>query len=338
MRHSIRVFVSSDMAELEPERETAENIIHGLNLEPRLFELIPATSQSPGQACLVEVRDCHIFVLLVWRSFPPAVRAEYQEAIEQGKPILVFVKLLAESEGHSPDLRCLLDQLGGEAKLQTGVRTLYSRFRRLSELSARLRDALVSEIAKFYRAPRITLSRKELYDLGTDIVTYAQRQLHVVQRTPSLFLGSRPYLARPQEKFIYEERFRAALAGWIEAARQASRGSLLYLFSADATRKEIAQHSQENPTFRDAVVARARQYKDFERDSGLRLRFAPLRTPFSGPMIVGDNRLALWLLGREEPICISQENHALALEVIRMLETHGGPEQSADELIRELGA
>ncbi len=157
-------------------------------------------------------------------SFPRAVELEYDEAVERAKPILVFVKDLREEEKRRPELEKFLEGLKGSGDTKPSVRTVFCRFRRLSDLKSALRQSLINEIGKFYEVPRVTLTRRELYDLGSDIVANAQKRLYIVQRTPSLFLGSRPYLAAEEEKFAYENAFLKEIKDWILSAENDQKG------------------------------------------------------------------------------------------------------------------
>ena len=65
---SIKVFISSAIAELENDREIAFETLRDMNVSPVLFELFPAISQSPLEGCLDEVRSSDIFVMLLWKS------------------------------------------------------------------------------------------------------------------------------------------------------------------------------------------------------------------------------------------------------------------------------
>ena len=173
---------------------------------------------------------------------------------------------------------------------------MFRRFRRLSDLKSALRQSLINEIGKFYEVPRVTLTRRELYDLGTDIVANAQKRLYIVQRTPSLFLGSRPYLVADEEKFAYEKSFLTEIKDWIMGAENdpKRKKELLYLFSLESTRKELEKTS--NLDFNAEVAKQIAYYKEIERKSGSRLRFVPIKTESPGPMTVGDNRFAIWIM------------------------------------------
>jgi hypothetical protein len=238
MAEQIKVFVSSDMTELAHEREIAETTINELSLRALLFEFLPALSRSPVAAYIAEVQQCHIFVMLLWKTFPNAVRSEYEEAVARAKPILIFVKDLEDTDKHRPELARFLKSLRGGEDAGFAIRTTYRTFRKLSELSKALREALAEEIAKFYEKPQISATRTQLYDLGTSIIKNAQKRLYLVQRTPALFLGARDYLAPNQEKKHFEKRFLDELTKWIKDARNDPKRTLLYVFSVSVGRCE----------------------------------------------------------------------------------------------------
>ncbi len=90
----INVFVSSDMTELEYDREIAQEALKDINVNSILFEVLPAMSESPRGIYCEEVGSCDIFLLLLWKSFRSAVQEEYGEAVRRNKPILILVKSL----------------------------------------------------------------------------------------------------------------------------------------------------------------------------------------------------------------------------------------------------
>ena len=49
MKKGIKIFISSSEKELEYERETTFEVISSMNMDPVLFELYPALSNSPFQ-------------------------------------------------------------------------------------------------------------------------------------------------------------------------------------------------------------------------------------------------------------------------------------------------
>ena len=197
----IKVFISSAMNELSCERELAQEVIESLNFEPSLFEIFASQSNSPSQAYTEEVRDCDIFVMILWKSLRKAVLEEYQEAVKMCKPILIFRKLLSEDEKREEELKKFIDELKGETANNTIYRTVFADYRKVSEFKVVLKKSIVNEAAKFYKTPFSTISREEMYKLGTDIIKFSQKRLYLIQRTPSLFFGAREYDAPKNQKW-----------------------------------------------------------------------------------------------------------------------------------------
>lgn len=302
--NGIRVFISSAMHELAYEREVAQEVIESLNFEPRLFEIFASQSNSPDQAYIEEVRDCDIFVMILWKSLRKAVLKEYQEAVKMCKPILIFLKVLLEDEEREKDLKKFIHQLKGETTNGSIYRTVFAEYKKVSEFREVVKKSIVNEAARFYRTPFSTLSREEMYNIGTDIIKFSQKRLYLIQRTPSLFFGAREYDASENQKWQYEVDFLSALEEWISVAKKDQKRSLLYLYCPQSSLQEVKNASNE---FRKKLIKkiyeRIRQYKKVEENTGRRLRFLPITRPFSGPLAVGDNRFAIWVFGAQDGCC-----------------------------------
>jgi hypothetical protein len=89
--------------------------------------------------------------------------------------------------------------------------------------------------------------------------------------------------------------------------------------------------------FLSDVAKRIVEYKDAERRSGERLRFLPIDEPFSGPMTVGDNRFAIWILGKDSAVSLSQENDLLATHLAQQLDQHVKESVPTKTILDELG-
>lgn len=333
----INVFISSAMAELEYDREITQETLASMNVSPILFELFPALSQSPTDSYLDEVRDCDIFILLLWKSLRPAIMEEYLHALKCNKPILILVKSLIENEEHEPELKDFL------LSLSTGSphcirRTTYKHYRSVRELRDAVTGSISAEIAKFYREPIHTLSREEMYELGTSIIRSAQKRLYLFQKTPSIILGARDYLAPDGAKYAYEKELVDALTHWITHNHSFPDKEFLYLFSAEATQVEIAEHElSKNLEYVEQTRQRLAILKDLEKKSGYRFRIQAVDVPISGPLIVGDNRFALWLLGSDNAVSISQENGKVCDILVRMLKTHVQTSLDMEKTFNALG-
>ncbi|HMG68478.1 MAG TPA: DUF4062 domain-containing protein [Chitinophagaceae bacterium] len=338
----ITVFISSAQTELECEREISQEIIADLNLHPVLFELHPALSSSPTPGFLNEVHQCDIFVLLLWKSLRPAVRAEYQKAIEKNKPVLVLVKRTNYNEKRDEDLETFLSQLTNE-NVNHMVRSTVGRdFRSLKELRELLRSSLVAEISKLYQEPISTQDREEMYNLGTEIIKHSQSRLHIFQKTPTLFLGLKDR-ARADSYNLdtyqhYEMDFMMALENWIERHQNSKDIEFTYLFDADISKKELLKSvSEENKkSALENIFERIKKFKKIEQQTNYKFKFMYISTPISGPLIIGDNRFAIWITGNEESVSFSQENEKIATILTKTLRPHFRELKSADELIEKL--
>jgi hypothetical protein len=319
----IEVFISSTMDELAYERETAQEVIRRFSLSPSLFELFPAMSLSPTQAFLEGVRGCDLFVLILYREASKPVLAELQEAVACDKSIIVLVRA---SEGkRDDDVQKLLDGLRGRSKASVVPQYVYKEFGTLAQFREALRHALANEMSRRFQPPLHTMTREAMYDLGTQMVQCAQRRVAVYQRTPTYFLGCRPYGAPAGEEWGCENRFLEALNSWIARARKDRKREFVYAFSKDDTLKLMAaQPPALQRSMKKLLKDRLTFCKRVERESRQRLRFGPLLTE-SVPLAVGDGSVAFMLLWSEgTALCIRQENRAIADVMVRMLKMYMG--------------
>src|SRR5579864_2488116 len=119
----VRVFVSSTLEELAPERAAAREAIAQLRLTPVLFES-GARPYPPRQLYQAYLTQSDIFVGLYWQRYgwvAPGMEVsgledEYQ--LSAGKPQLIYVKTPAPER--EPGLQRLLDRIraNGDASYQ----------------------------------------------------------------------------------------------------------------------------------------------------------------------------------------------------------------------------
>lgn len=332
LNRQISVFISSDMTEHEYDREIAEEVLTDMIFNPILFELFPAMNMSPSESYTEGVRDCDIFLLLLWKSLSSGVLEEYNEAVKRSKPILMLVKSLAGNEKRTPELTTFLKKFDPNSRERPPRRVTYHKYRSVAELKTAVRESVAAEIAKFYREPVYTMARNEMYELGTSIIQYAQRRLYVFQRTPSLILGARPYIADDSKKYAYEREFADVLKKWIGANYELADKEFVYLFSAKATEKEIRGEPLE-----ERVKDNVGRLKEIEVESGHRFRIETLDVPMSGPLIVGDNRYAIWVLGEDQAVSISQENKGISDILVMILNSYSQKHLSNEEMLSVLG-
>ena len=155
------IFISSAMVELEQDREIACETINEMTFNSTMFELFPAMSESPSETYLEKVRECDIFVLLLWKKFTGAVQQEYEEAIKKNKPVLIFLKDLKNEEKRQKELVNFISRLQ-EGKEKASI---YKEYRELKSLRKQLKEAIGTEVSRYYEFPKITQTKQELYEI-----------------------------------------------------------------------------------------------------------------------------------------------------------------------------
>ncbi len=150
----LRVFISSTLGELGPERLAAKRAVDRLRLTPVMFEL-GARPHPPRELYLAYLEQSDVFVGLYWQSYGWVAPGERISGIEdefrasKGLPRLVYVKAPAPSrEG---PLARLLREIG-----ESGVS--YRRFADAEELEVLLADDLAVLVSERFadRSPRAT--------------------------------------------------------------------------------------------------------------------------------------------------------------------------------------
>jgi Domain of unknown function (DUF4062)/NB-ARC domain len=149
----VRVFVSSTLAELAPERPAAREAISQLRLTPVLFES-GARPYPPRELYRAYLAQSDIFVGLYWQRYgwvAPTMQVsgledEYQ--LSSGKPKLIYVKTPAPER--EPRLQALLDRIRAEDTAS------YQKFATPDELRERLANDLAQLLTERFTSPAQT--------------------------------------------------------------------------------------------------------------------------------------------------------------------------------------
>ncbi len=134
----VRVFVSSSLGDLAPERQAASDAISQLRLTPVLFEL-GARPYPPRELYRAYLQQSDVFVGIYAQSYgwvAPGMDVsglEDEYRLSAGKPRLIYVKAVPERE---PRLKRLLDAIRAEAGIS------YRHFRDADELRRLIADDL----------------------------------------------------------------------------------------------------------------------------------------------------------------------------------------------------
>lgn len=313
-----KVFISGDMEDLEPEREIAWRGIKSLYLEPTVSNAVATKEDMMDLAGFDEIREADLIVLLLWKKLSPEVEKDYQIAVENRKSFIVCVKMLKGSETREDNLIRFLHRIKEEnqsdfsgSKIQA-----YQDFRSLAELEKTLVDAITKEIHRQLKHSVITAgTRQEMYVLGARIASAARQRLYIVQKSAILLLGARDYSVPQNQKVWYEMEYLKAVNNWIDTTVSDTSRRCVYLYDAEGTKKEI-----ESYNLQQAVSANIKRYKELEQASGYRFQIASITAKHPpGPMTVGDDWYAFWVMGAHDAVTISFTHNMVCNEVIKVL-------------------
>lgn len=145
----LRVFVSSTLEELAPERAAVRAAVEQLRLAPVMFEL-GARPHPPRTLYRAYLQQSHVFVGIYWQSYGwvapdmdiSGVEDEYE--LSAGKPSLVYVK--EPSPERQPLLDKLLDRVAHENRVS------FKRFETAEELGRLVADDLALLLAEHFEA------------------------------------------------------------------------------------------------------------------------------------------------------------------------------------------
>ncbi len=149
----IRVFVSSTLKELEPERRAARTAIEALRLAPVMFEL-GARPHPPRELYRSYLEQSDIFVGLYWERYGWVAPDEEVSGLEDeyllstGLPALIYIKVPAPDREER--LETLLD------RIRNDDRTSYKTFSTPDELAALITGDLATLLAERFDAAEST--------------------------------------------------------------------------------------------------------------------------------------------------------------------------------------
>ena len=147
----LRVFVSSTLGELAPERRVVARAIAALRLTPVLFER-GARPHPPRDLYRAYLAQSDVFVGLYWQSYGwigagmEISGLEEELALSAGLPRLLYVK--EPAPGRQPRLTDLLERITAEAS------DSYRSFRTPAELARLVRDDLAVLLSERFAATR----------------------------------------------------------------------------------------------------------------------------------------------------------------------------------------
>ncbi|WP_255301176.1 DUF4062 domain-containing protein [Pseudomonas syringae] len=95
----MKVFISSVVKGFEHFRAAAKDAVETLDMKPIMSEYFGARTYSSEHACLTEVDQCDVYILILGANYgyepQPALsvtQQEFRQAVSKRKPILVFIQ------------------------------------------------------------------------------------------------------------------------------------------------------------------------------------------------------------------------------------------------------
>ncbi|WP_434588843.1 DUF4062 domain-containing protein [Pseudomonas sp. R4-76] len=95
----MKVFISSVVRGFEQFRAAAKDAVETLDMKPVMSEHFGARAYSSEHACLTEVDQCDIYILILGANYGyelqpglSVTQQEFHQAVSKRKPILVFIQ------------------------------------------------------------------------------------------------------------------------------------------------------------------------------------------------------------------------------------------------------
>ena len=214
----LRVFVSSRMLELAPERAAIKAALDELNIDAWLFEEdAGARAQAIQQSYKEEIDSADLYIGLFWRGYGDYTIDEFDYATERNKDRLIYEKRADVDAHRDPKLQAFLDRIG---KVETGVTA------RWFNTAEELREGVKQDAAR-WQARKI----RQLRELNvSDNLAAAENRLagllaDVVPPPDALSVGSRmPFTPNPV--FVGREQDLRSLARSLRGTEHAIAGPM----------------------------------------------------------------------------------------------------------------
>ncbi len=150
MSNSLRVFVSSRMQELAPERQAVEAALDDLGVDAWLYEEdAGARPETIEQVFLEEVAAADLYIGIFWKGYGAYTIDEFEHARNLGKPCLIYEKRAGIEGQRDPKLQAFLDRI---SRVETGLAVGW--FDTTDELGELVKRDVARELAEVYRRHR----------------------------------------------------------------------------------------------------------------------------------------------------------------------------------------
>jgi len=132
MKKSLKIFLSSTVKDLGPEREIAARAVEALRMEALRAETFGSYPGTPADVCMEMVRDCDVFIGIYGGRYGyvpkdqsvSVTELEFLEARQNGKDILVYIKDDVDREPLQADFLRRADDFEGGFFRRPAFRTI----------------------------------------------------------------------------------------------------------------------------------------------------------------------------------------------------------------------
>jgi len=221
-----RGFISSVMAELQPERKAAATAIRDVGATPIMFETFGGRDADPEDAYLGEVETADIYIGIIGRKYGRPLRTrysathtEYLHAEKSGLRIAAWCLSTDDREGHE-------ESFLNEIRAFRVVPTFTSADDLRAQIEERLRAVAAEDLAPWCKLGNVVFRASEVTDAGGEIHVTARVRSDEVAHALETFRGDKG-LRGDNGRFTWAGRSRFVRVNALKTTTTTSRSRVL---------------------------------------------------------------------------------------------------------------
>lgn len=308
-------------------------------------DLVSSTLTSLGLLTKTTAEDASILVIILSQSNLEKVKQTVDQAFIQGKLVICLVKKTNQSK-IGQKVKDYLDTLPSSQSshkykelgvVSEGVE--YFEFTSLSELESALKRSLGHLLVRLANRQIMFIEDpRTMYSVGTEVVEKCRNQLIVVQQTPILFFGSRPYAKDVKDPA--EDGYLKALEGWLEKCQQKNSNSrFLYFYDADLSSKELTEIEQEmGIDLRPSVKEKVTKLIEIQQKTEGRVVICPIER--ANALTIGDSWFGIWFMGKKAPLAYTYSDPVTSKRLAKRFERIAqtvAKDLSSEDILEQMG-
>jgi len=223
-----RAFISSVMAELQPERKAAATAIRNIGAAPVMFETFGGRDADPEDAYLGEVETADIYIGIIGQKYGrplktrySATHAEYLHAVKSGPRIAVWCLDAHDREGHE-------ESFLNEVRVFHVVPPFSSPADLQTQIEERLRGIAAEDLAPWCKLGDVVFRASEVADGGDEIHVTALVRSDEVAHALEALRGEKGFHGK-DVRFTWAGRSRFARVQSLKITTRTSRSGIFHL-------------------------------------------------------------------------------------------------------------